>query len=55
VENGVAWMDLIASRIKSSHTYNENTAQEVATKIVDVYFDLFIQFDIKMGEILNAE
>lgn len=55
VENGAAWMDMIASRIKSSHTYNEDTAQEVATKIVDIYFDLFIQFEIKMGEILTAE
>jgi nucleotidyltransferase substrate binding protein (TIGR01987 family) len=55
IENGAQWMDMIASRIKSSHTYNEETAKEVANKITDVYFHLFIQFSAKMDEIIFAE
>jgi nucleotidyltransferase substrate binding protein (TIGR01987 family) len=55
IENGSGWMDMIASRIKSSHTYNEDTAKEVTNKIIDTYFHLFIQFEIKMDEIISAE
>jgi len=55
IEDGVMWMDMIASRIKSSHTYNEETAIEIAGKIVADYFQLFVKFDIKMNEILKAD
>lgn len=55
IENGSEWMDMIASRIKSSHTYNEDTAKELANKITDIYFHLFIQFEIKMDEIMAAD
>ena len=55
IESGPQWMDMIASRIQSSHTYNEETAKEVAGKITEVYYPLFIQFALKMDEIISAE
>ncbi|MFW5831740.1 MAG: nucleotidyltransferase substrate binding protein [Prolixibacteraceae bacterium] len=44
IKNGEVWMDMVASRIKSSHTYHEETAQEIAWKVKQEYFDLFSQF-----------
>ncbi len=47
------WMDMIASRNKSSHTYNEVTANEIYTKILMEYFPLFLDFKHKMEQKLN--
>lgn len=46
--DGENWMDMIVSRVKSSHTYNVDTANEIVTKILNVYFDLFEAFNEKM-------
>ena len=48
IEDGNGWMQMIGSRIKSSHTYNEDIAQEINNAIKSTYFDLFIRFKIKM-------
>ncbi|WP_372948738.1 nucleotidyltransferase substrate binding protein [Mariniphaga sp.] len=52
ISDGESWMDMIASRIKSSHTYHEETAEEIVRKINDVYFDLFSQLYQKMKSLL---
>ncbi len=52
ISDGELWMDMIASRIKSSHTYHEETAGEIAGKIKEEYFDLFSQFYDKMKTLL---
>jgi nucleotidyltransferase substrate binding protein (TIGR01987 family) len=44
ITEGKKWMDMIESRIKSSHTYNEATATEVVSKILNTYFDCFVDF-----------
>ncbi len=44
ISDGELWMDMIASRIKSSHTYHEETAKEIVGKIKKQYFDLFSKF-----------
>ena len=44
ITDGKAWMDMIESRIKSSHTYNEDTAEEIVDKILNTYFNCFIAF-----------
>ena len=41
----------IQSRNKTTHTYNEATANEIYTKIIDQYFPLFLGFKIKMEEL----
>ena len=37
-------MDMIKSRIKTSHTYNEETANEIYSKIINEYHVLFLKF-----------
>jgi len=44
ISDGKAWMDMIESRIKSSHTYNEDTAEEIVDKILKTYFTCFVAF-----------
>ncbi len=52
VVDGENWMDMIVSRVKSSHTYNEDTANEIVAKILTSYFDLFMAFNDKMKSLL---
>ncbi len=37
VEDGEIWMDMVQSRIQTSHTYNQETANEVVNAIVSKY------------------
>lgn len=48
ISDGDMWMDMIKSRIKTSHTYNEETAQEVYMKILNEYYPAFIDFQSVM-------
>ena len=43
------WMDMIKSRNETSHTYNEETANAIILKIIQVYHPLFFEFGRKMG------
>ncbi len=42
--DGEGWMEMIKSRNQSSHTYNQNVAEEIAVKIVTQYHELFQSF-----------
>ncbi len=55
IENGEVWMDMIQSRNKTTHTYNESTANEIYVNIIEHYFPLFIAFKIKMEEKRSGE
>ena len=48
IEDGEAWMEMIKSRNQTSHTYNNEIATEIVSKIMDVYFSLFVAFQNKM-------
>ena len=48
IEDGNTWMEMIASRNKSSHTYNQAIADEITEKVIDHYFGLFKQLQTKM-------
>ena len=48
ITDGDGWMEMIKSRNKSSHTYNQETADEIVKKICDDYADLFNRFGQKM-------
>ncbi len=48
ISNGDKWMDMIGSRNKTSHTYNEETANEIYSKILDDYHPAFIEFQRNM-------
>lgn len=48
IADGDTWMEMIKSRVKTSHTYNEETAQEIFKKILDEYHAAFLQFQTVM-------
>jgi nucleotidyltransferase substrate binding protein (TIGR01987 family) len=54
ISNGEVWMDMIKSRNKTSHTYNEETADDIFIKIMNEYYPEFKQFKNKMEE-LNSK
>lgn len=41
IQDGDQWMAMIISRNQSTHTYNQETAQELVEKITQVYIHLF--------------
>jgi nucleotidyltransferase substrate binding protein (TIGR01987 family) len=53
ISDGKLWMDMIGSRNKSSLTHNEETAEEIYRKILNLYFPAFQEFQSKMQEIQN--
>ncbi len=53
IENGEAWMDMIKSRNKSSHTYNEEVAEEIVYQIIDAYYPSFREFYKEMESRIN--
>lgn len=55
IEDGEIWMDMIQSRNKTTHTYNEATANEIYHKILEEYFPLFIKFKETMEEKRSRE
>ncbi|UFH35760.1 nucleotidyltransferase substrate binding protein [Flavobacterium acetivorans] len=55
IENGKIWMEMIASRNKTSHTYNEDTADEIFRKIIGEYHPAFMEFQKKMESKRNNQ
>jgi nucleotidyltransferase substrate binding protein (TIGR01987 family) len=54
IGSGDEWMAMLTSRNLTSHSYNEATADEIATAVVNTYFDLFKALDVKL-ENLRAD
>lgn len=48
IEDGESWMQMIKDRNKTSHTYNEKTAKEIATNITERFFDVFVELRDQM-------
>jgi len=53
IEDGETWMNMIKSRNKSSHTYNQEIADELLKLIVDNYHSLFIDLKSKMDSLVE--
>ena len=53
VKDGEAWMEMIKSRNQSSHTYNQEVADEISEKIIHSYFGLFKDFESKMNSLIQ--
>ena len=51
ITDGEGWMVTIKSRNRSSHTYDEATANELVKVIVERYISLFESFATRMGEL----
>ena len=48
VADGEGWMEMIRSRNQTSHTYNEEVANEIAARITGQYAPLFQGFLLRM-------
>nr|WP_232516532.1 nucleotidyltransferase substrate binding protein [Thauera sp. K11] len=48
VQDGEGWMEMIRSRKQTSHTYNEEVANEIAGRIIGTYQPLFVAFAGRM-------
>lgn len=55
IADGQTWMKMIESRNLTAHTYNQDTAKEILQKIVNSYFQLFIDFQNAMNKIKNEQ
>src|ERR1044072_9095379 len=51
IENGEAWMAMIESRNQTSHTYNADLADEIATSILTRYVLEFENFQVRLASL----
>ena len=54
ITDGDKWMEMILSRNLTSHSYNEETADEISSAIFNDYFDLFKQLELKLETIRSG-
>ena len=54
IEDGDTWMAMVRDRNRTTHTYNEAVALEIAGNIVNQYHALFLAFQQKMRELQNV-
>lgn len=52
LEQGQIWMDMIESRNKTVHVYDETILESEFIKIEELYYPLFHKFHIKMKTLL---
>lgn len=50
--NGQAWMDMIESRNRTVHTYQESILEQEYHKVTEVYFSCFSKFYDKMKALI---
>jgi len=55
IQDGEIWMDMVLSRNKTSHTYNEETADEIFLKIMHQYHPAFLAFRDKMEGLKSSK
>jgi nucleotidyltransferase substrate binding protein (TIGR01987 family) len=54
IDDGEGWMDMFVDRNKTSHTYNEDTANEIARNVLTRYFPMFVALRQKLETIISA-
>lgn len=55
IEDGEGWMEMIISRNQSSHTYNQEIADQLETRILHRYYPLFVHFRNQMHSLIKPE
>ena len=55
IDDGEAWMDMLIDRNKTSHTYNEEIAEEIFCKIVGKHHNLFLALKEKLNPLQEAD
>lgn len=48
IKNVELWMAMVNSRIKTTHTYDEEVADEIASDILEHYHPMFIQLQTRL-------
>jgi len=51
IENGDLWMRMITSRNQTTHTYNEETVQDICAAIVNEYAGAFAQLRQRLANL----
>ena len=55
ITDGEVWMEMIDSRNRSSHTYDENIAKEIISLVLSKYFDKLKDLEKKMHSYVPQE
>ena len=55
IENGSLWMEMIKSRVLTSHTYNRETAAQISAQIINEYYGAFVLLNKKLNQIQSKE
>lgn len=55
VHNGEVWMQMIKSRNLTSHTYDENTADDIIKLVKNLYYREFENLKITMNSFQKEE
>ncbi|MBC7399275.1 MAG: nucleotidyltransferase substrate binding protein [Mucilaginibacter sp.] len=54
ISDGEEWMNMLVSRNLTSHSYNEETADEIASAVVNTYFALFKALEVKLESLRSG-
>jgi len=54
IAHGEGWMEMIKSRNMTSHTYNQDIADDISEKVISEYFRLFQEFNDTLQELVDA-
>lgn len=55
IEDGERWMEMIVSRNRSAHTYEERTAIEIENKVAEAYLPLFLSLVNRLQERISDD
>ena len=51
IEDGETWMNMIESRIQTTHVYNESVASDIAEDIINNYYDQFKELERQLEKL----
>lgn len=54
IDDGEAWMEMITSRNRTTHTYNEATARSIAERVRRSYLTAFDSLEQRTAELIDA-